>query len=235
MMIHCCILENEEIYVKQLTALLKEWEISANCTIRISTAATSSAFLHLCFEDFDVIFIDIDLEEAITGIDIARQLRNKNYSGEIIFLTNYREYVFDGYPLHALDYLLKPADYQKLSQDMYYIQNKLAEKIFVYQTRDTIFQIPFSDILYISSCNHSSIVITSTQHIKIPLTIKKISDKLPNQFIQCHRTVIVNLTRVTHIYKNELFLTNNVSVPIGRTYHKSTQNAFLNMAKGALF
>ena len=63
-------------------------------------------------------YSDIELKNADTnipaddhiknGIDICTQLRKNGYQGDIIFLTAFREYVFDGYQAQAINYLLKP-------------------------------------------------------------------------------------------------------------------------------
>lgn len=37
-----------------------------------------------------------------------KTLRDKNYAGEIVFLTSFHKYVFEGYPVEAMNYLVKP-------------------------------------------------------------------------------------------------------------------------------
>lgn len=52
-------------------------------------------------------FLDIQMGE-MNGIDVAKRLRASGYKGIIVFLTAFREYVFHGYEVRALNYLLKP-------------------------------------------------------------------------------------------------------------------------------
>lgn len=76
----------------------------------------SSYFFTSSYLATDVYFLDISLKEE-NGVDIAKKLRAHNYKGHIIFLTGFQEYVFEGYSVRALDYLLKPIDPVKLDRD----------------------------------------------------------------------------------------------------------------------
>ncbi len=63
-------------------------------------------------KDCNLLFSDIRLAPSNivneNGISICMQLREKGFHGDIIFLTAFREYVFDGYQAQAINYLLKP-------------------------------------------------------------------------------------------------------------------------------
>ena len=65
------------------------------------------------YKRFSVFFLDIQMKE-MSGLDVAKKLRKEGYTGPIIFLTAFREYVFHGYEVHALNYLLKPVKEEPL-------------------------------------------------------------------------------------------------------------------------
>ena len=54
-----------------------------------------------------ILYLDIKLDN-INGIDTARRIRRLDASAVIIFVTVYPEFVFQGYEVRALDYILKP-------------------------------------------------------------------------------------------------------------------------------
>ena len=56
---------------------------------------------------FDLIFLDIDLG-GMDGMALARKIRETDSEVPILFLTNHKEYVFEGYEVQAFRYLLKP-------------------------------------------------------------------------------------------------------------------------------
>lgn len=57
--------------------------------------------------DIDVAFLDISLPE-ISGIEIAKTIKEKDPSTNIVFVTAYSEYALDAHQLHVSGYLTKP-------------------------------------------------------------------------------------------------------------------------------
>ena len=56
---------------------------------------------------FDIIFLDIEMK-TLNGVETAKKIRNVNKDIIIIFVTGYSEYVYEGYDVHAFNYILKP-------------------------------------------------------------------------------------------------------------------------------
>ena len=61
-------------------------------------------------EDVDLIFVDINMPD-LNGLDFIRSLISPPL---VIFTTAYSEYAVDGFKLDAVDYLLKPFEFQDL-------------------------------------------------------------------------------------------------------------------------
>ena len=61
---------------------------------------------------FDLILLDIQMG-GMDGITLARQLRAQDKRVTLAFLTAAREYVFEGYEVQAVRYLLKPMQQEK--------------------------------------------------------------------------------------------------------------------------
>lgn len=58
-------------------------------------------------EQLDALFLDICME-GTNGIDTARKLREQAPTLTIVFVTSSKEYVWQSFPVHPFDYLLKP-------------------------------------------------------------------------------------------------------------------------------
>lgn len=58
-------------------------------------------------ENIDVVFLETMLPR-LSGIVLAKQLKQINTSLDIVFVTDHKEYAIDAYNLNALDYVLKP-------------------------------------------------------------------------------------------------------------------------------
>lgn len=61
-------------------------------------------------EDVDLVFVDINMPD-LNGLDFIRSLISRPL---VIFTTAYSEYAVEGFKLDAVDYLLKPFEFQDL-------------------------------------------------------------------------------------------------------------------------
>ncbi len=110
MNIHVTIIEDEERFAQDLTEKIRNWFHAHHLEVAVKWYPSSHhIFFTSSYLATDVYFLDISLKEE-NGVDIAKKLRAHNYKGHIIFLTGFQEYVFEGYSVRALDYLLKPID-----------------------------------------------------------------------------------------------------------------------------
>lgn len=81
---------------------------------------------------YDLIFLDIEMP-SINGMEVAENLRKMQYSGEIIFLTGYMEYIQEAFKVRAFRYLQKP-DLWKDNWRKHYVRqkNKLENVIYIW-------------------------------------------------------------------------------------------------------
>ncbi len=63
--------------------------------------------------EIDLLFLDVEMPD-LNGMETARRIREFNRELKIVFVTGYRDYVFDGYKVGALDYVMKPAETKRL-------------------------------------------------------------------------------------------------------------------------
>lgn len=101
---------------------------------------------------YQAVFLDICME-GTNGIDTARTLRRTDPDLPLVFVTSSTEYVWDAFPVHPFDYLLKPYREEKLFQ----LANELRRVLFraepeldVRIARQTV-QLPLRKIQYAMS------------------------------------------------------------------------------------
>lgn len=75
----------------------------------------------------DVAFLDIKMR-GMTGLELARQLKDILGDINIIFVTGYSEYTLDAFRLYASDYLLKPATPEQVKQAMEHLRTPIRPK-----------------------------------------------------------------------------------------------------------
>ena len=70
--------------------------------------------LLLVDESIDILFLDIQMS-GIDGMETARELRKKDKSVILVFVTAVEEYVFQAFDVGAFNYIVKPIDDGKFS------------------------------------------------------------------------------------------------------------------------
>ena len=63
----------------------------------------------------DVMFLDINMPEA-TGLQLADALQHLKFPPAVVFVTAYSEFALDAFKVHAIDYLVKPVESERLAQ-----------------------------------------------------------------------------------------------------------------------
>ena len=103
----CIAIDDEPLALKQLTDYI-------SCVPFLSLVKSCQdafeAMKVLADEDIDLIFVDINMPD-LNGLDFIRSLISRPM---VIFTTAYSEYAVDGFKLDAVDYLLKPFEFQDL-------------------------------------------------------------------------------------------------------------------------
>ena len=72
----------------------------------------------------DVVFLDIKMP-GLSGLDVARSLSNETL---LVFVTAFNEFAVDAFEQAAIDYLLKPATAERLTETVARLKEKLTNK-----------------------------------------------------------------------------------------------------------
>lgn len=229
MKLNVTILEDETTHAMQLKQLLINWSKQNNISISIRHYYNDNDFSGKEYDEDELFFIDIKLGFA-NGMDLAKQLRKDGFCGNIIFLTAFSEYVFDGYHVQALDYLLKPISQNKLEQCMKPILRNMQGAYHVYRTKTETVKIPYNKILAFTSFRHYVDIITQPNDNKAlyrqKITLRNLQDQLPEEFVRCHRTIIVNMNKVMRLTSKDITLSDNSIYPVSESYLEHVREVF---------
>jgi len=173
----------------------------------------------------DVLFIDINMPD-ITGIELVRSLANKPLT---IFTTAYKNFAFEGFELEAIDYLLKPIDFERFSKAVHraieffqYKQNikeNGSASLFV-RSEYKMVKIDFAEIEYIEALeDYIKIHLTNNKPVLTLMTLKSVLEKLPaDKFKRIHRSYIVPIGKVQSILNRKARLASGAELPISNNY-----------------
>lgn len=168
--------------------------------------------------EIDLIFLDVEME-GISGIEAAQQIRNFDQKILIVFVTGYPDYVFDGYRVQALDYLLKPTDETRLRDVLHrvrYVLSDSVEKQFTFRNADGIYRLYLSDILYCFSERRKVFVVTRNKTISLYAKLDDVQNQIGTRFIRIHQRFLVNADAVEQI-QNDLVVVDGQNLPMSRS------------------
>lgn len=232
MNLNVTIFEDEATHATQLKHLLEMWGKQNNVSISVQHFFNDKDFSEKTYDSDELFFIDIDLGTA-NGMNIAKQLRKDGFGGNIIFLTAFSEYVFDGYHVQALDYLLKPICQEKLEQCMKPVLRNIKGSFHIYKTKTETIKIPYNKILAFTSFRHYVDIMTELSDNKAcfhqKITLKNLQNQLPDEFVRCHRTTIININKAIRLTCKDITLSDNSVYPVSESYLDHIREAFSNL------
>lgn len=101
----------------------------------------------------DLLFLDVEMS-GMNGMETAERIRTFDENLLIVFVTGYQDYVFDGYRVGALDYVIKPVGLQRLREVYDRVKHILKERLqetFIVKNSDGIYRFHYEEILYFYS------------------------------------------------------------------------------------
>lgn len=118
------IVDDERPSRSELRYLISQCEPDAE----ITEAESSEDFMKLLeTETFDVCFVDINLG-GMNGTTMASMIKKQCPDTQIIFATAFRDYAVKAFEIGAVDYLLKPFDYERVKKTMERLKEQSKEK-----------------------------------------------------------------------------------------------------------
>lgn len=169
-------------------------------------------------ENFDIVFLDYRMP-GIDGLDVARELRARNSTGCIIFITSYPDFVYDSFEVAPYRFFTKPLDEQRLAQALntYLSDRQLLSPITI-NDYDGQLTIPSKDIVYLEGDGKYCTIRTANNSYHSSKTLRAVTSLLPSYcFYRTHKSYVVNLYCVQRLTANEIVLTNGEMALIGRS------------------
>ena len=242
-MIRCLAIDDEPLALQQLVAYINKvpfLELAAQC----QSALEAREFLQN--DTVDAIFCDINMPD-LNGMDFVKSLVAPPL---VVFTTAYSEYAVEGFRVNAVDYLLKPfglQDFQRaasrIKERLMVEGGRLKENTFETEispsvnSDDTLFlktdyrivKVSISDIRYVEGMSEYLKVWLEGQPKPIItlLSMKKIEERLPANFMRIHRSYIINLDKIQEVNKNRVIMDTETYLPIG-DLHKEAFQAYLD-------
>ena len=235
-MIHIALFDDEPIFLEQTRTQI--WEIIKKHNIGVSVQAFTDGD-QLTREDFstiDICFLDIDFSgKTLSGIEIARKIRQVRQDTVLIFLTNYIEYAPEGYEVQAFRYLLKSDAPRKLEkyllEGIAYLQER-KETVQFRHAGETV-TLMIQQVLYIESQKHAAIIYVqddtgNIRQYKLFISLTSLEHQLsPRGFLRTQKSYLVNMRRILRFKGEGITLDNGIVLPVSEKNYAQLKNQYL--------
>ena len=193
-----------------------------------------------------IYFLDIDLHTDKNGLALAKEIRDYDQRGFIVFITAHSEMSFltFQYKVEALDFILKD-DFHKLKDQirecLEHVMQKYKQimrgmgKTFTIKRNGREITLEYDAILFFetSSNEHRLVVHTIDKSMEFFGKMKEIEKEMGEDFIRCHRAYLVNKRNIQEVNYSEkiIIIKNHASCPISSRMRGKLKKS---MQKGSL-
>lgn len=225
-------------YVEYICRLLKQiHEVSFASVTTYTDPEWMLSDVLLRTEAFDIVIISRELGTH-NGVFIANEMTKKNRACQIVLISEIncilpeyysmnhacilpKEYV----PLHLVTAIQKSVVNLSAMEHSFFIVTSNSEKIFV----------PCRDVLYLERIQRKTHIVTVEDTIETYQLPQDVIDSVCGlDFVQCHRSIYVNLRKITRYKANEFALERNIRIPIGRQYALQMKEAIRHYESGLM-
>ena len=218
-MIQIAIVEDEEIYVKQLTEYIRKYQTERGKSIKVTVFADGEDIIENYSGGFDIILMDIQMR-FMDGMTAAEKIRQMDQKVIIMFITNMIQYAVRGYEVDAMDYVVKPVEYFSFSQKLDKAVGRMRSEVKEFLTipiGEGVVKIDIADIYFIEGQRHNVIYHTSRGDYCSRITMKELEEKLAvHNFFRCAKGYLVNMNHVEGFVGSDCVI-HNVHIPVSKT------------------
>ncbi len=190
-------------------------------------------------EKYDLLFVDIYMD-SLNGIDLARKIRKKGVQSRIIFFSTSKEHGVDAFSVNAIQYLIKPVNYDDFKNAIeiaFGYKARKEKKIKVLNGSELITIAPENIIYSEAQRNYQHIYTSDGNLIKTRMSCVKLYEILGGyEFVKLGASFIINLDYVTSISSKAVCLKNGKDIPMPRGSFTLFKQRYLDfyMKGGAL-
>ncbi|MCI8522993.1 MAG: response regulator transcription factor [Lachnospiraceae bacterium] len=186
--------------------------------------------------EIDLLFLDVEMK-GLNGMETAEKIRTFDNQLLIVFVTGYSDYVFDGYRVGALDYLMKPATEESLRQLLGRVRAKAAReeaRTYTIKTIDGTWRFHLSDILYFYSDKRKVNLVTSRGQYTFYARLDETEAQLSPHFVRIHQRYLINPAHVDYL-NSESVTIHGQKLPCSRKYRESASRKVARAMMGGDF
>ena len=237
-MIKIAILDDDKTALMISTSAVEAFLKEKNAEYKLFSFSNPLNFIASAKEEkFDLSFLDIDMPE-MSGLEVANQLTEIAKNGQIIFLSQREDLVFECLKFHPFGFIRK----SKLIDDFSLMMNQFFQTInnvesdetkieFIDKTKTFSFKI--KEIVYIEGDrNYQKVVLKDKSSQNIRVALGQLEEKLKDHgFIRIHKGYLLNYLYIRSIEGEEVYLTTGISLPMAKKRKDEIMKQYLAISR----
>ncbi len=221
-MFNIAVVEDDNKEAETLISCLKRYGLEYQVPLNIERFHDAFSFLESNVP-FDLIFMDI-MMPGMNGMEAATKLRTKGNNTPIIFETNVAQYAVDGYEVGAIDYILKPVQFERLKKRLNKFFDTLENSSRVcinIKSEGNIQRFSSQEIYYVEVKGHEISYMTKRGRFICRGVMREIEKNLHQYgFLRCNACYLVNIDHIISINGLSIIMRNGDEVRISQPKKK---------------
>ncbi|MBL7921356.1 MAG: response regulator transcription factor [Bacteroidia bacterium] len=232
--ISCIIIDDEPLALELVEGYVNKTpflELKAKCHSALEALQIMNT------QKIDLVFSDIQMPD-LNGIDFSKTLSTDT---KVIFTTAFKEYAFDGFKVDAIDYLLKPFNYQEFLKAANKAQDRITKTeekksgitndnfIFVKSEYKQV-KINLNEVYYFEGLKDYIKIWLNTQPkpVLTLMSLKTLEQELAEEkFMRVHRSFIIALDKIESVERSQVVI-NKERITIAEQYKTKFQEFIEN-------
>ena len=223
---------------KRICAILAEKVGKICADAEIMTYTSGEGLLNV--DDLpDILLLDIKMP-GISGMDVAKALRDRDWRKILIFITGEEDQVFNSFDLHAFHFLVKPVADEKLKEVLDNAVKELERSVPVTQKQEKYIDIQsgtshirinLSWLLYAEVYDRKTILHMKDENIEYYGQLSALEGLVGKDFYRIHRSYLVNMKYVERYDRTSVTTLGGDNIPIARREYDSFLKAYMEYSR----
>lgn len=222
-MLDIAICEDERYQQGQLEKLLDALGKKMHLNLEIHVYERGESLLEEIQKgtQYDIVYLDIEMK-GMSGLEVAEELRKTDHNIQIIYVTQFEQYIWNSIETMPSGYVMKPIKPDKFEQNFSKIAKWIMEKDEFYRfiSKKKSCKVLLKDILYFRSRLRQVDIVCGTEqyetYMKLDTIEQELKEKYNVQFLRIHQSYLVNYHYIERFSCDDVMLNNGQHLPISR-------------------
>ena len=182
-------------------------------------------------------FLDVRMPPP-DGLEVARLLRAQGLGTPLIFTTAYSEFALPAFDVHALGYLLKPVDDERLRALLHRLADLAGSagdggpRLIVHRTGGERLSLPLARLCYFEARDKFVVAVARDGRYVLDLTLRELEERYGPELLRVHRRALVLRARLERLLcggdgRAQVFLRGvEAPLPVSRRHLPAVRAAF---------